>query len=293
MTETISTTVVPKAQSISLALMVGVSVALCGALFELPARADKTHQAVAGEVLENTMCPVLTDQAVVPDMYVDYEGKRVNFCCLMCRTRFLEDPTAYLANLPQFVDRGSLEGGAGQEQAHDIPVEAGVSAPENGSPKRPYPAADPGQAKGGWCWVRFAGKFHPVVVHFPIALVIAAACAEVLSWWARGSLFRDAARYSLALGAVLAVITVLLGWAAGAFAAYPGLSWVLSVHRWTGTGAGTLIVITAILSEVAYRKQRALLRRAYQAFLFLSTLLVGITGHFGASLVYGLDHFVR
>jgi len=48
----------------------------------------------------NTMCPVMTDQPVDPDVFVDHEGTRIHFCCAKCQAKFIADPGAYLGNLP-------------------------------------------------------------------------------------------------------------------------------------------------------------------------------------------------
>jgi len=36
------------------------------------------------------------------DIFTDYQGKRVYFCCLSCRAAFGRDPEKYLSLLPQF-----------------------------------------------------------------------------------------------------------------------------------------------------------------------------------------------
>ena len=216
----------------------------------------------------NKMCPVLTDQPVDPTIFTDYQGKRVWFCCPKCRRTFLENPEPYLHNLPQF----AAAAGAGQEE------HSGSGLPE--------------QPQGISRLVRFLGKFHPVVVHFPIALILAAALAEMLNMLTGRSLFGNAARYSVAIGALSTIFTVGFGWAAGAFARYPGeLARVLTLHRWLGTSAGVLILLTAILSETSRRKKTGGLRASYRITLFVAALLIGVVGHFGGTLVFGPEHY--
>lgn len=50
----------------------------------------------------NVICPVMTDMKADPDIFADYEGKRVYFCCPNCRAAFRRNPTKYLSLLPQF-----------------------------------------------------------------------------------------------------------------------------------------------------------------------------------------------
>lgn len=60
----------------------------------------------------NVMCPVMPDMKVNPEIFTDYQGKRVYFCCLNCRAAFQKDPERYLPLLPQF-------GGVAAHAAHD------------------------------------------------------------------------------------------------------------------------------------------------------------------------------
>jgi YHS domain-containing protein len=42
-----------------------------------------------------TLCPV-TGQPITKSSYLDYEGRRVYFCCDGCKATFLKDPEKYL-----------------------------------------------------------------------------------------------------------------------------------------------------------------------------------------------------
>jgi YHS domain-containing protein len=52
-------------------------------------------------VAEQTMCPIM-DKPINKDIFVEYEGKKVYFCCNGCDGKFKADPAAYMAKLPQF-----------------------------------------------------------------------------------------------------------------------------------------------------------------------------------------------
>src|ERR1700761_8712058 len=47
----------------------------------------------------NKMCPVMTDQPTRADRFIDYNGKRIFFCCDKCMARFQQNPAKYVANL--------------------------------------------------------------------------------------------------------------------------------------------------------------------------------------------------
>ena len=45
-----------------------------------------------------TTCPV-DDEQIDKDIYGDYEGKRVYFCCSDCRDVFNDDPNSYMQEM--------------------------------------------------------------------------------------------------------------------------------------------------------------------------------------------------
>jgi YHS domain-containing protein len=52
--------------------------------------------------IEQKMCPVMTDMKINPDVFTEYKGKKVYFCCTDCKAKFEAFPEKYIANLPQF-----------------------------------------------------------------------------------------------------------------------------------------------------------------------------------------------
>ena len=63
--------------------------------------------------ITNAFCPVMTDMQTDPDIFYDYQGKKVYFCCLSCRALFKKHPEKYLINLQQAT---SAAEGRGQMQ---------------------------------------------------------------------------------------------------------------------------------------------------------------------------------
>lgn len=55
----------------------------------------------AEESVEQTTCPVM-EGPVNKDIFVEYKGKKVYFCCPSCKDEFQKNPEAYLPKLPQF-----------------------------------------------------------------------------------------------------------------------------------------------------------------------------------------------
>ena len=63
--------------------------------------ADETMSQVAAAT-EQTMCPIMDGNKINKDIFVEYQGKKVYFCCAGCEKVFKEDPEKYIAKLPQF-----------------------------------------------------------------------------------------------------------------------------------------------------------------------------------------------
>ncbi|MHC4166058.1 MAG: YHS domain-containing protein [Planctomycetota bacterium] len=51
---------------------------------------------------EQTTCPVMEGNKINKQYFVEYEGKKVYFCCPGCDKKFLAAPEKYIAKLPQF-----------------------------------------------------------------------------------------------------------------------------------------------------------------------------------------------
>jgi uncharacterized membrane protein len=131
------------------------------------------------------------------------------------------------------------------------------------------------------------GKLHPMLVHFPIGLILAAAAAEVVALRTGRADWRATAVANVRAGAVAGVLTAVAGWAL-ASAPFVEPSRLLAWHRWTAL-AGTTVAIGAALASTRWRlgSRRSLL--VYQATLFGAAALVAIAGHLGGTLVWGGD----
>lgn len=61
----------------------------------------KTTKEAAVEI-EQTMCPIMDGNKIDKNVFVEYKGKKVYFCCAQCKANFEADPEKYLSKLPQF-----------------------------------------------------------------------------------------------------------------------------------------------------------------------------------------------
>ena len=132
------------------------------------------------------------------------------------------------------------------------------------------------------------GRFHPPLTHFPIALLIAAAAAELLFIRSGSVLFEHSVRFSVWSAALTALPAAVLGWFFGGFHLVDD-EWVMTAHRWSGTGAALLALWILLLLERTGREPAS--RGLFRAALFSGAALVAAAGFFGGALLYGLDHY--
>src|SRR5262249_1914228 len=135
------------------------------------------------------------------------------------------------------------QGKISEAQARSLVGSVRAFAPTTESPcqedyEQPSPAEPAGNAEPPRSipekLIAWLGKFPPAAVHCPIALLTAAALAELLRMVTDKSAFDAASRYCVWLGTLTTVPAGVLGWFLGSFRLSDD-SWVLMTHRWLGT----------------------------------------------------------
>src|SRR6266699_1837184 len=87
----------------------------------------------------------------------------------------------------------------------------------------------------------FAGRLHPLLLHFPIALIIVAAIAELTAMLTTVRAWHAVAVANVRAGAVFAVATAITGWLMASSAVVDDVR-TLDWHRWMGTTAAVAII---------------------------------------------------
>jgi len=80
-------------------LVVGLIV-LNGCKKSEPTTPTETEKAVSAAI-EQTTCPIM-GRTINKDIFTEYKGKKVYFCCPGCKEKFEAKPEDYIAKLPQF-----------------------------------------------------------------------------------------------------------------------------------------------------------------------------------------------
>jgi uncharacterized membrane protein len=136
----------------------------------------------------------------------------------------------------------------------------------------------------------FIGRLHPLLIHFPIALVIVAALAEVVAMVTSDDRWRTVAVVNARVGAVFALLATFAGWSLALAPDIEG-SPLLEWHRWLGTIAAATVLAAALATgSIHARSARGVL--TYRIALFGAGTLVAAAGHFGGLLVWGAN-FLR
>jgi len=138
--------------------------------------------------------------------------------------------------------------------------------------------------------IHLLGNFHPIFLHFPIALIVMTVVSELFFFWYENPLFDQASRFMIIAAAISAIPTALFGFAFGYDAHYEGiLANFFWWHRFLGVFSTLLTIATAILRELHSRKQWNTMK-AYYICLAIIFISVNLTGFLGGRMTFGLSH---
>lgn len=136
------------------------------------------------------------------------------------------------------------------------------------------------------------GRLHPLVLHFPIALILLAAAVEAvrLSWDCPA--FAQLVPFLLWVGAVSALASSATGWVfALESAPRPALRWALDWHRWLGITATGLAGGAAWIAQRQAHATTPGGRWLRRAMVWLAAIVLSAAAHLGALMVWGEDFF--
>jgi uncharacterized membrane protein len=136
-------------------------------------------------------------------------------------------------------------------------------------------------------WLQATGRLHPLLLHFPIVLLLLAFVLEFFRTndrFKNEPFFQTIADYLLFFGVLTAGITAVLGMFLSSEGGYD--SNLLRWHKWSG------ILIVAMGSIIYWLRSYSWFKVAIsRIFILGTTLCIIIAGHFGATLTHG-ENFV-
>jgi uncharacterized membrane protein len=141
-----------------------------------------------------------------------------------------------------------------------------------------------------WLW-QFLGRLHPLVVHFPVALLIVALVLEIYSLRNKNQSLRSAQNIVLFIGALTAIIAVVFGLLLKNQDGYSGNT--LTLHQWIGIATAWLAVTTFYFFKRLTKVNSRPLVYLYRLLLVCSSIGVSVAGHYGAMLTHGNNYLTE
>ena len=140
-------------------------------------------------------------------------------------------------------------------------------------------------------WNYIFGKLHPLVIHFPIALVLVAFAAALAGQLKLFKHTDSVITWCLAFGAAISLISVASGWINADVSGYSDES--VFNHRWSGVAVaiGATIALFAHLRKITSGSKA--MHALFWVAIIASVISVSIAGHTGGELVYGEESFFK
>lgn len=147
-------------------------------------------------------------------------------------------------------------------------------------------------AAGDTRWWRFLGRLHPLMVHFPIGLALAAAAVEFVNILRRR---REPSPFAFTATGFAAAAACFASWFGWLNADYENatLDNTLFLHRWLGIIAAFGLVVVFFAGWAGRSGVRARALNGYRWGLIVCAVLVGTGAHFGGSMVYGKGYLTK
>jgi len=133
-------------------------------------------------------------------------------------------------------------------------------------------------------WLQFIGRFHTLIVHFPIALFLLVPVLELAGRRPRFAYLQLSINFVLGLATVAAVAAAILGWCLARSGGYSGR--LITQHMWGG-------LLLSIICWVCWMLRPRELRMIYAVALALGVGLVTWTGYRGGQLSLGPNHLTE
>ncbi len=130
---------------------------------------------------------------------------------------------------------------------------------------------------------------HPMVVHFPIALLIVGVIADITGVVLKKEFFTRAAFYLLLLGTIGLGVTYLSGEAAGEGVVETGsLKMALEAHEDAAKLTLWAMVVTAVvrIALIVIKKMKGVLHWVSVGLFVIGVATMVRTAHYGGELVY-------
>lgn len=137
-------------------------------------------------------------------------------------------------------------------------------------------------------WIHWVGIFHPMILHFPIVMIVIALIAEILNLQRPTLFYQNLVRFMLFGAAITAFLTIITGFAHGYQAHYHDETkeFCFFMHRLGGIATTLLAFMTAIFKELSLRK--IISKALYGCTLIILFCFLLVTTYYGGKLTFGI-----
>ena len=133
-------------------------------------------------------------------------------------------------------------------------------------------------------FVYFLGRFHVLVLHLPIGIILLAIAAEFFARSPKFSQCDSACDFLWKLGSVTAVIAVVLGLMHAGEGGFDEAD--LSAHRLWGISFAVICIVATLLRSMA----SDLYLRVQPIVAVVVLVVMTLTGHYGGNLTHGATY---
>ena len=258
---------------------------------------QSTYSVKVDSVFEKAECSTCHAQIPSHNAY----GRAVNSALQSAKTEIL---TAVLLEGAEGVDsdgdgwrngdeirRGTLPGDATSKPVGEPPAMK-MDAGHMGTSGRDMPGTMSGM--GEHDYTATVGElipkhsFHPLLVHFPIALFLFGALLDLFGIRLNRGHVRAAALWNMCAGSVSTVLAIPTGFVAALRMGYPlGYGTAIFGHLAAGISAAFLMLAVVLWRVRGMRQREEPSSWRYVLVLLLASGVVSLAGHWGGGLVYG------
>jgi len=130
----------------------------------------------------------------------------------------------------------------------------------------------------------FIGRFHPLLVHLPIGILLFTLVLQWLSTKEKWAALQSVIPLAYLIGAASAIASCITGYLLGSTGEYDQT--VLNIHQWMG-------ILTAFTAITGYLFSKNQQNNSIKYIAWAILFLVSITGHLGGTLTHGEGYLTK
>ncbi len=135
------------------------------------------------------------------------------------------------------------------------------------------------------------GRLHPVIVHFPIVLILSTAILEYLFGTLKGPVGMMIIKYGYNWSLFTSILACIFGYLLYSTGDYGGE--LVRYHLWSAIGVSLLLTWSIHFRKRYISTHRWRFRQISRTLLAISALLILFTGHQGGSLTHGPEYLTE